>query len=154
MKYLQVGQELLAEGSSGCVCLWCSHMATAAFATVRQHDSCPMTHAGERGYKGFQAAVEKLPGDDGHHSGTAGHTSLCPCGLHLRAGLFPSPRRWRAPERSMAAESPLIPLHSRLIKHASAQTTTTKKKTCTGKKCIWGLLRSRRRREREQVGTR
>lgn len=49
-----------------------------------------MTQVGEGGYKSFQAAVEKLPGDDGHDSGTASHTSLCQCGLHLRAGLFTS----------------------------------------------------------------
>lgn len=120
-----------------CICLWCIHMATAAFSKVRQHDSCPMTQVEGGGYKSFQAAVEKLPGDDGHNSDTASRTSLCQYGLNIRAGLFTSPRHSRTLERLMAAESPLIHLHSRLIKRASSQT-----KACTGRKWIWGLLRS------------
>lgn len=98
-------------------------MATAAFSIVRQHDSCPMTQEeGGGGYKSFQAAVEKLPGDDGHNSDTASRTSLCQYGLNICAGLFTSPCHSRTLERLMAAESPLIHLHSRLIKRASAQT--------------------------------
>lgn len=114
---------LTGEQGASILCrLWRIHMETAAFTKVRQHDSCPMTQVGGRGglrkLSGSCGAGARRPQTQLRHSQP--HFSLSIRTVYVSSSFTYT-------ERFMAAGSPLIPLHSRLTKRASAQA-----KTCTG----------------------
>lgn len=76
------------------------------------------------GYKSFRAVVEQVPAEHRHLRHSQPHITLSIWTVYGSSSFTYT-------ERFMVAESPLIPLHSRVSKRASAQATTCTGDTCT-----------------------